>query len=37
MVILKERFRKVRQGLRRFRVVWEKVNIDKYWKRYRTK
>ena len=37
MVILKERFRKVRQSLNRFRAVWEKGNINKYWKRYKTK
>lgn len=37
MVILKERFRKVRQGLKNFRAVWEKANVHKYWKRYRGK
>ncbi len=33
MVILKQRFHKVKQGLKNFRAVWEKTNMNKYWKR----
>lgn len=37
MVIQKQRFHHVKQGLKKLRVAWDKVNIYKHWKRYREK
>lgn len=37
MVILKERFRNIKQGLKKTRVIWERFNIGRHWKRYKMK